>query len=1377
MSKISPLISFGSLCPFFCSVIFGVSLVGCNRQTSNLHSQSDYSDSQISNSSGVNSKITQRFPKIELRGFGTVSAEFWDLSKTGHNASVLRINCEDEQKADLTLAKYLSDLTLLPGVQKEQVKTGADSIPACKVNEQGSVAAYREGSAVYVVSTDSASDIGAVINYSITGDPKKRSFIPKSEVPMWLDRWDKFGFRFYYSRPFLTPPDKTPETYDVGEEFQFAKRLGRPGFLFWNSTFDGDTAEGLTTENRWNWAMEECKRLELPVGMQLIYTPQMWLANRFREQTMQKMPGFVGDRFDIVSDFDGGPGMPSWCAKEMGQVLRSSMQESVRKWNNYPNITSWNHPDCEFQHGFDQMMEYGPFADASYQAYLKEQYAADLKSVAKRWTGNPEGISSWADIKVPEFAAFSGWGPQALDLTGDWKVKFCNPYVDGKQLPAPADWLSVEFDDSSWPTFPAPGHDRGMFLLKDDNERPKWSRQRFQQAVYRRTFELPSDWKTQNPRTWLYVWDLNVKWGAMASAYLNGLKAGESLLRHGTRHWFAMEVTDLLHSGRNQLSLVLPDGSLGYRVYLSPTPPAQHPYFDEHINEQWVDFTGWLQWSRLKALEENVAMIRDIDPNRDISFMDKNGFAFWRDGTKRLCVEYGGEIHNTGYMGGIWADDVPMLSRSSGLPSSVEPGEPAGNPENLLNLLGLYSVEGIQGIDYFQHISDILWPDGIRKTFEENWKLFELVGKYHSPRADVAILLGSNRWNMCEYTAAAVFGDANANLNMGFWDWNASALFFPAFDRDAVSPYDFEDGNAEKYKVIVDTNTSIMDEKLVKGIERYVRDGGIFVTYVQTGRHTPTKADTWPISRLTGYQVTGIDEHDSDGNPKRERSLSLVPGQSVFSEGKWRSAPKANGLSLKKEADDAVDLMEWEDGSVAIGMRPIGKGYVIQVGPKFASTSQWRGRPEWMASIFEEIFDHFNIARVPVTISGVDNSLYSNQAVGSVPPSNRHARPLIYRRYVSNNGLYDVWTLWNSTKAPASITFDPQVAAGIDFCFEAKTGRKLPIGDIRSLKFSPLETKVFLIPRNRLINASSDWFALQCDWWRGTKKITAEPLPKFEAKFALDLSPDWNFFPSPSSEQVSRIIDGKEPTGEKRRLGIWGLADHQGVEHAVFEKQITIPGNWKDGEVRLWFLVDYGQANVTYVPAFLGEAKISLDGKTIRDFSPLGMMGVKIPGLEHGSSHRLTIEIKGKSKLLGLKGGAWLNFVPKPSESISLAGLWKASDDALTFGKELTFPGEWDAYLVRRKIEIPDKFRGKNVVVHLEFDGEGPQGVVINGKWMRKSFQNYGSRLDFNITPWVKFGEENEIELAYVSDGRGQGPGKFNIKHVSLDIFEPQVFP
>lgn len=49
--------------------------------------------------------------------------------------------------------------------------------------------------------------------------------------------------------------------------------------------------------------------------------------------------------------------------------------------------------------------------------------------------------------------------------------------------------------------------------------------------------------------------------------------------------------------------------------------------------------------------------------------------------------------------------------------------------------------------------------------------------------------------------------------------------------RDAISESDFEHGYALKYKVIIDTNTSIMDQAMIDQIKNYVSDGGTFIQW------------------------------------------------------------------------------------------------------------------------------------------------------------------------------------------------------------------------------------------------------------------------------------------------------------------------------------------------------------------------------------------------------------------------------------------------------------------------------------------------------------------------------------------------------------------
>lgn len=1291
---------------------------------------------------------TTAFPMVELRGYGKISGSLKTFPLGDGDASILALRCESEDKAKLALAKYLSDLKTLPGVAMGTIPTPQGPIPICDIEGQGMIAGLRAGSTVLVLAANSAPDLAALYSKHLDGLRENWVFTPEVEVPMWLDRWDKFGFRCYYSRPYLTPAGKTAADYDFSKEFEAAAKLDRMGLIFWNPPLEADTAEGLMQGETLSWALDMAAKYKLPVGMNVIYNALTWQANRHRAGTEMKMPDYCGDRFGTTCDFDGGQGWASWCDDTARDEMMRQLQTSIRRLTKYPNIISWFDPNCEYQD--ELLLEYGPAADASYRAFLKGRYGS-LKALSRRWTGASKSLKSWDAVKVPELASFAGWNKDAFDLKGDWRLGFQPPYADVKQQPEPpADWVKPGFDDSSWPILQAPGHDKAMFLLKDDPQTPSWSRQRAQQAVYRRAFDLPAGWLKDKPRTWLYVWDFNRRWGAQVSAYVNGVKAGSQTIKHGREHWGAFETTGLLQDGANQVSLVLPDGSLSYKAYLSSTPPVEFPFLGEHLNSQWIDLTDWNESSRLRFAERSAEMIRQVDPNREIIFFDSPNR---RRGIKRLCAKYGGELHNTGYMCAFWSDDVAMQARSSNLPVSAELGEPASDLDNLKNKIGLYSTEGLQGFDYFMHIGDILWKEPIRQHLEENIKIVGLIGKYQCPKAGIAMLFSGERYSYGIWDA-----DLNQNLPGGYWSWNVANLIMPEFDRDGITDLDFEDGNAAKYQVIIDANTSIMDEKLVGQIEKYVRDGGVFVSFVQTGRHSPLQPDSWPISRLTGYRVSGIDKYNADGSMDARRTLIPAPGQDVFPATSEWNMPPGNGLSLEKVAPDCVDLMTWADGSVAVGMRPLGKGFIVNVGAKFVHDNIVRGDTGWMAKVFIRLLDHFQVARVPATIKGVENAAYATSVPGGVPPNDRHAKPMMFRHYLSNNGLYDVWALWNSKKNPETIELTLDKNNKATWAIDVKTGVKVPVDAFKKLEFQPLETKCFLTPRNNVAQAAAGWFSLQRDWWRGVTKPEMKPLAPFQAKLALDLSDDWDFTP----------LDGSTKT-ERMRLGIWSLPDREAIKHAVFRREFTVPPDWDAGEVRLWLMDQANMPNANRNQVFADKGRVSLDGKMIRDFVTEGIAGDTLEGiLKPGSKHQLEIEIVGAGSLIGYKGSCWLSYRPNPEKSIDLAGDWAASNDLLHYDKTLRLPGKWDAYSAKRSVKVPSELKGKQVVVHVEF-GDGPMGVYINGHWLRRSGHIYGHGFDLNITPWIRFGAENELELQYVNDSRT--PGKFDLTRVSLDLF------
>ena len=147
--------------------------------------------------------------------------------------------------------------------------------------------------------------------------------------------------------------------------------------------------------------------------------------------------------------------------------------------------------------------------------------------------------------------------------------------------------------------------------------------------------------------------------------------------------------------------------------------------------------------------------------------------------------------------------------------------------------------------------------------------------------------------------------------------------------RDLINESDFSRGNADRYKVIIDDATLIMDETLIDRIEAWVRAGGMFVTQGHTGRHTPTAKDAWPINRLTGYRPVGNNDN---------WRVEPVPGQPIFTDPVWSKrdahgpAVGGAGLLLEKVASECQNILQWPNGAIAMGVRPLGKGKVVTLG-------------------------------------------------------------------------------------------------------------------------------------------------------------------------------------------------------------------------------------------------------------------------------------------------------------------------------------------------------------------------------------------------------------------------------------------------------------
>ncbi len=1284
-------------------------------------------------SSQAEAASNQDFPPIKLRGYGTLSGTVTTAAIDDQSTSVLKIVCEDEAKAKLVQAKYLSDLQILPGVRPLTIQGKEGDLPGYALETTLAILAARDGATVYILSATSPNALGKLESGDFAPQHGTLSFKPEADVPMYLDRFDKYGFRFYMS-PYSTP-EKQNE-YDLTQEYDYAAQQDHSGMQFWADTNKVNTAEGLTNEAFWIWGPQAARDRNVPLGININagFEAPVWMLNRYRDQAAVKMPGYVGCFYDTGVYNLGAPGWMSWAATTGEDCLLGVMQQDVRRLAAFPNVTSFMELHAETQHGCpDIFLEYGPTADASYSRFLQQKYTT-IKALNDAWQTE---FKSWPEVRVPELVTFFGYGPQAIDLTGKWRIGYepvdgqihtvteIQGFIDEKTLKpngVPDDWFSESFQDSAWPQLTAPGDDTQTLL-------PRWP------AVFRRNFDVPPGWTNSHPKSWIYVWDLNRGGpGDEIKAALNGQVLGTSPLHGGgVPHMAVFETDQTLREGKNLIAIRTPQGRINYKVYITSEEPVTYPNLGDAKNAQWADFIDWDLWLRSDGIRKGMEMVRQVDANRPIMLMSPGQYAAL---SKDYAKKYGGDFHDTGGMGGWWNDVLPALMRGVGMPISVEPGNPAHSIPEFQNGFGNWITEGVNAVDYFLTIGDVLFDPALKDYFEKNLKVLKLMGKYHAPLAEVAGLYSDRTPKLMGYPwdCDGFAPDPHPFLGGGYVSgFNCRDSYRTSYESDAVTESSFlPGGDASRYRIITDSDTAVMDEATISAIEQYVRNGGIFVTYGETGRHLPGKKDAWPIERLTGYHVADQSINNT--------ALILADGQKVFSP-EWATNLEGGGMALEKVAPDGVDLLQWSSGGVAAGMRPLGKGYVIDLGCRVSR--------EMTGQMFAEIFKWQNVAPIPAHVE---------------PASDKEK----FRHFVSNNGLYDVWVIWNIDKAqPLAIDLVFSDTLNPTWGYVVKDGSKIAIDKQRlSLKIPPGETAFYLTPRSDIAAASTEWFTMQRSWWQGTAAPTMAPLPTAPHKWSVDLSDDWAFKPVTDKDTVDSLIAPTVDDSKWDRLamGIWNFTPgHKDVRHAVLRKHVTVPATWTKGEPTFWLRSWDGDT-------FRNAAQIYIDGKPLFEKpTSHGAEGVNPDGvLKPGTTHLVAVDIDGKTTVDGAMGTAWLWFWPDPVSAIDLSGKWESSLDGLTFDAQVDIPGAFVAKIIRTHVPVPLTNQNQRVVIDLKT--EGPiHTVIVNGFLVARHHHNIGDHWQLDITPWIQFGRTNEIQLA--------ADGDKTVSKAALNFYNPGTYP
>ena len=191
-----------------------------------------------------------------------------------------------------------------------------------------------------------------------------------------------------------------------------------------------------------------------------------------------------------------------------------------------------------------------------------------------------------------------------------------------------------------------------------------------------------------------------------------------------------------------------------------------------------------------------------------------------------------------------------------------------------------------------------------------------------------------------------------------------------------------------------------------------------------------------------------------------------------------------------------------------------------------------------------------------------------------------------------------------------------------------------------------------------------------------------------------------------------------------------------------------------------------------YAGVFVDGGRVFLDGQALRPaFYRDGIYLDPAQGLlKPGTSHVLALDIKSRQFVAGVRGNAWIHYIPEPQQRQSLSGEWRRYTSPLRAAGNVRLPGPFQGQYASRTVVIDRGHANQNVLIHV--DGMAVQGVMLNGKLVNRSVRVYNSLFSINVTPYVNFGQENLIELVMRGD-----PQSTPIKAVEIRYYDKGVYP
>ncbi len=1252
---------------------------------------------------------------VALRGYGRTSAEFGEGRALFH--------CQDAAHADILLGKLKADLLwdVKDTCLTSDLDVAGKSIPSIDCRPYGVMVLGAAGDEVFAWG---AADTNALQTLLAAEPLLKRNglrFTPAKPYPVYLDFYDLKAFKSYVHAATSAHGE------GLASHWEFVRKMGLGGLACQDLGLIGSNPmSGVIDFSRMDYEVMEAERQ----GGLFVVCPlvggemPLWMYNKSPCNAAKFSPSLLFQGWS-----HGSVGATYECDGGSGELPNATLRLMMNRYLKSPSLGGWHlyrgQPigdnvslilsGCAWDHS--------PVAQASLRRWLKETKGYGLSALGTRWFGDPKRFRFWDDVRVPDVAAIVGGGydPDRFLLPDSWKWRKSSAQEEG-QPPAET--------GVPWVTVQRPPSQQMAFL-------PSGS------AYFKISFTAGEWLKAHAGRPLKLGCTVNLYDNSKLRFWLNGHGFESPPAKSAGVVPLVAEIPAgaLNAAGDNELIIQTPagrsDGRVCGPVFLSDQPRQLYPYRDRTLNARYGDALEFQRHSIFARQEEMFREARRLDPERPMIISGE----FWEDigSYTSLAVKYGLGMQYTA-RDGFYNPWNPSLGNIVGFYATSEPSGTMGTPDIFNKTLSLMLYDGDSGFDLFWDVEDYIKLDRRFEMLTKKCRLIQLFGKSLREPPQLLILRSSRTIS-------------NGSQEPWNWDIGRGAIQSAHYDYGYVSEREVINGTASAYPVIFDAGSEILDEETVAALGRYVEAGGTFIALHNTGRSAPLEVNAWPISKLTGFKVTAWGKQGALCFSNELPVLKGWEGRQFRDEGhgvdRTNGVARGTGIALSPAASGTRALALWEDGSVAVGLRQLGKGRVIVLGSSF-----WRDgkdvKGQWVPDGTRVFFDSL-LAELGV----------SKEADAS-------SDKIWVRKTTAKNGLQD-WLI------AINVNEKPDAGVTADLCFkvdrtpecvvdllsgQAVEFKTRPGGwvDLPSVKFGKYDTRVFAVKRaDTIAEAIPFWWAEKLKYWAKSSDGPgdAAPLPDDPLKAPEAIPFDtWSFRTDPDgaiAQAGAWAKTGFDALAWKTiSSGSWKLIDPALKDYngsGLYRREFTIPSAWK-GHVITLNLLDHAACE---------KGVFSVNGVKVFEFRDRTFDRERAPFLNFDISgllnsegtNTLSVKVEGGQELSGICGAVWIAPERVLAPSVDLNGGWSCVIKDFVTAKEVSIPGKMFGRYLRREVDLPADWAGRQVFLHVETRANWCGCVVVNGspKSQAADLIPFGTRVEINLTPFIKPGQRNVVEL------------------------------